>query len=885
MEQKTAYIAAVTTAKVTAAGTEATVDTALTAESVTNSGIKATASAGAGVAKAFEQLGVYGFVGAAAILAFLMSMGISAGGSASVPSVPLSEQRQKTQGTGTVLGSEDKQSESIKNSLDTLAGNSDITLPYTSKMLMALKNIEAGIGGMANFVARSTGLRGTAADQAAFGVGSSKGALGFSSSSTELQDSGILFGNQNVGQAMSNVKAQSYADVHKESSSWWGLSSSSSDQEHLGSLDSGLTKQISMTISDMVKGITAAAESLGQSGPAVTNNLQQMALGIDRISLKGLSGDDLTKALDAVFSSLGDRMAQSILGNIADFQKVGEGLMETAMRVSTGVEQAKVALGTLGMTAISFYDVVNKQGDVGAEMVRQTLINQESTKIAVARWDSWGTTLINGPMNGIGEIISTLDGSATDLISTYKQLVEVRNQMKGAGLGINLNRDWVTGAGGLDDLSSGMSDFIDGMFTDAEKLQMKTTNMTESFNKLGFALPATATGFKELVQAVAASGNGDLAGKLIVLSGGFNDLQSAMKDAADATKAAADAAAEAAAQAEADAKQAREDLLSKAHSNLTAAYQKEQQTLTDTKTKFEDFAKSLHAFRDGLMTGGSSPLTPGGKYAAAASQYATTAALAKGGDKDAIAKFQDVANQFLTLSRDYNASGDAYISDFNRVMTESGMLADYADKQVDVATASLNALDKTVAGLTDVNASVLSVQVAIMQLYDAMVINKDTTKYDAMSGSLMQQYAGQSDPGSIAMYSGMMANGASYQMVADAITKAYPMDGSHADGLGYVPFDGYRAELHKGEAVLTASENKQYQLGLGSRGSDSGLVEEVKALRQQLQTLTEEQRQQTQALIGSNYDAQDVAACKVVDGVSEALSQSARTDRVKPALN
>ena len=35
------------------------------------------------------------------------------------------------------------------------------------------------------------------------------------------------------------------------------------------------------------------------------------------------------------------------------------------------------------------------------------------------------------------------------------------------------------------------------------------------------------------------------------------------------------------------------------------------------------------------------------------------------------------------------------------------------------------------------------------------------------------------------------------------------LDGSHADGLPYVPFDGYIAELHRGERVLTAEENKR----------------------------------------------------------------------------
>lgn len=36
-------------------------------------------------------------------------------------------------------------------------------------------------------------------------------------------------------------------------------------------------------------------------------------------------------------------------------------------------------------------------------------------------------------------------------------------------------------------------------------------------------------------------------------------------------------------------------------------------------------------------------------------------------------------------------------------------------------------------------------------------------------------------------------------------------DGSHANGLSYVPFDGYMAQLHEGERVLTKEENKYYQ--------------------------------------------------------------------------
>lgn len=42
------------------------------------------------------------------------------------------------------------------------------------------------------------------------------------------------------------------------------------------------------------------------------------------------------------------------------------------------------------------------------------------------------------------------------------------------------------------------------------------------------------------------------------------------------------------------------------------------------------------------------------------------------------------------------------------------------------------------------------------------------------------------------------------------------VSGSHANGLEYVPYDGYIAELHKGERVLTAQENARYSSTSGN---------------------------------------------------------------------
>lgn len=45
------------------------------------------------------------------------------------------------------------------------------------------------------------------------------------------------------------------------------------------------------------------------------------------------------------------------------------------------------------------------------------------------------------------------------------------------------------------------------------------------------------------------------------------------------------------------------------------------------------------------------------------------------------------------------------------------------------------------------------------------------------------------------------------------------INGSHANGLAYVPYNGYLAELHKGERVLTAAENRQYGSSVNHTGT------------------------------------------------------------------
>lgn len=53
----------------------------------------------------------------------------------------------------------------------------------------------------------------------------------------------------------------------------------------------------------------------------------------------------------------------------------------------------------------------------------------------------------------------------------------------------------------------------------------------------------------------------------------------------------------------------------------------------------------------------------------------------------------------------------------------------------------------------------------------------------------------------------------------DAKSAAKSVDGKHAGGLDYVPYNGYVAELHKGERVLTKQENEEYNNSRGKNNS------------------------------------------------------------------
>lgn len=104
----------------------------------------------------------------------------------------------------------------------------------------------------------------------------------------------------------------------------------------------------------------------------------------------------------------------------------------------------------------------------------------------------------------------------------------------------------------------------------------------------------------------------------------------------------------------------------------------EQERLVDTMQKV---VSTLGDFSDSLLLSPNSPLSPFAKLQEARSQFDAMRSLAMGGDLSAAQSLPNAARALLEASRDFNASGPAFVSDFNFVRESIGQVqARFADQ-------------------------------------------------------------------------------------------------------------------------------------------------------------------------------------------------------------
>jgi TP901 family phage tail tape measure protein len=329
----------------------------------------ATAGTGiaAGAARIFAALGPFGFPIVAAMLAVMAGLGMGGGGGGSA-GIPISERRQKEQGAGSVLGDASAKSESIANSLQAVAANTNRDLEFSNDMLKALRSIDNQIGVVASALAQSFGVGGML-DPSKLGLGtSSAGPSGlqrlflpisnllpglFGSKTTRtLQDQGVQFGAGSLGEIMSGgLSGSAYQDIlstTKKKAFGITYSEKTKSSTQTTALDGDFLRQTELLIASLRDGVLAAAGALGVVGAEAT--LAAFRVDLGKLSFKDLTGDEIQKALEGIFGKLADNMAGAVLPALTDLQNVGEGLFETLTRVARQYQVVDVTLASIGKT-------------------------------------------------------------------------------------------------------------------------------------------------------------------------------------------------------------------------------------------------------------------------------------------------------------------------------------------------------------------------------------------------------------------------------------------------------------------------------------------------------------------------------------------------------
>jgi hypothetical protein len=578
-------------------------------------------------------LGPWGLAaGAAAIAAIGVSASGGSGGGVDVKAL------QAKQSTGSVLGSSDAKSESIANSLTVLEKNSGLGLAHSTTMIHYLKNVSDNIAGLASALLVRAGVDITKgpADYVNGGtLGKISNSL-FGGNTTTL-DTGIALSKDSLQNTLAgSMNSVSYAQTKKDAGSLSKLFGGHDDYATtMKSLGAETNSQFTKIIQGMSDSIKEAAKELGVGGDSFNKHLNTFIVDIGAISAKGMTGTEVQKALEAAFSKLGDDMAKFAIVGLDKFQKVGEGYLETVMRVANDTIQVR-----------DVFTVLNKTFDL--------------TGIAA----------------------------------------------------VNVSESLISAVGGIDKLGTDAKFFVDNFLTEAEKMGPITTSVTNQMVALGYGSVNTIEGFSKLVRSLDLT---DPASQKLYAS--LMDVAPAFLDAANYAQKLADGTVTLT-----KAQQKALDAVTKAKTQLQDSYNSESSALQGTIDKTKAFISTLKNYQDSLKLGADSPLTNMQKYAEARKQFDATAAAANGGDQAAKDKFTSASSALLAASKVVNASGDAYTSDFNMVQNAIDTLMGSSTTQVDVAQASLDALNASVAGLMDINKSVMSVTDAIKALQSAITL-------------------------------------------------------------------------------------------------------------------------------------------------------------------
>ena len=729
----------------------------------------------AGAAKFFEQSGWAGFAGVAAMLAVIAGLGGSSGGG--VSATPTYQDRQKKQGTGTVLGDPDAKSDSLANSMAIVERNSSIELGYQYSMVHSLKNIETALGSAAKGLFQTVGLTGGSA----FGtIEESTKSFWGSDESTTITDSGIRVGGT-MGQLRSGQgSGVQYEDITKWDDGGWFHGDSTERSTRTKGLEESVMRPFSLIFDNLGNLLVDAGVKLGMDGASLTDRINKVVIDFG-VSTRNLTGQDLVDALAAGVGVALDQVATEVFPELVQFQKIGEGMGETVIRIASNYSALDSMLASIGMTfgAVGISSVAARERLIGLaggvdELAQQTGFFAENFLSEAER-------------------LAPVQKYVTDEMTAMGLAgITTREQFKNVVLGIDLTTEagqnlyarlmrlapaFAETTKETDDLADTLGleiSLLNAQGRSHEALVMQRESDIASMSAEEAAIQRQINAAEDLaktrgleIQIMELSGNkaGAVAAQrqieMNALSAGDQQLQLriyALQDEAAAVAAANQVSAErfslesqyaqlngdntlsriAELQAIDPAnramkiriwalqdEQAAAKNVAQASGNVASAYQdatKSQQTYLQGLVKF---GQSISEFLKGLEVSNNPATSPLSRLNAARDQYLDDLRKAREGDVDAQARLVTEAQTYIAAGTEYYASGAGAQAIIAQIKAEMGALPALVD--LDKNLLALHAIE---AAVNAVNSSTQSSGASVVSAVDVLpfVLTEETLK-------------------------------------------------------------------------------------------------------------------------------------------------------------
>ena len=308
--------------------------------------------------------------------------------------------------------------------------------------------------------------------------------------------------------------------------------------------------------------------------------------------------------------------------------------------------------------------------------------------------------------------------------------------------------------------------------------------------------------------------------------------------------------------------------------------------LENSVKDFRDIAKGLRTTASDLLAGDVSPLTPSEKYAQIKGKFTAASAAAASGDKTALEELSSLSKTFLEVSRDYNASGSAYTSDFNLVQAALASGAVSADAKADVAQLQLDATKAQTQAAADLAVALGK----LTEAFQGRFGTTDTSKDGKVSlDEFKSEFKGlASNLTLVEVFNTLDTNGdntlslleGAAPVVASAKGNVFTngiVDRSTYFDLGLMGEAGPEAimPLSRGPngslGVRVYASQQKAQAGAQSGSSEQALLDELRALRLEVKQLREQNN------VGHNLNAQATARnAQTVAGSVEKSSSKAQ---------